>query len=193
MKFYSNIYNNILNKPSFKFLLNIFFLKQINSVNFSNLLVPYFFLNTKTLKIKKLLSKNFNLYLNIVLIFTIFLIICLINFSRLVVRTAGFHPANSGSIPGWSVIKKLLNIIYLKSYTNEKFNKQNNNNNLKSYLTFCKYFFLFDSKNYTRNKKIMLSLYLWSSHKPINYKDNKKKKIFFFYNYYKNLYTYRNF
>lgn len=62
MKYYLTFYSNILNRSSYKFLLNIFFLKNNNGLPLSHTLFPHFFINTKNLKIKFLKSNSINFY-----------------------------------------------------------------------------------------------------------------------------------
>jgi hypothetical protein len=46
VKFFSNLYNSLVLRPSFKFLLNIFVLKHTQNIFFNQILTPYFFLNS---------------------------------------------------------------------------------------------------------------------------------------------------
>lgn len=92
------------NRAYIKFSINLFFLKNMLSNNIKHIEHMHIFLPTKTLKIK--FFKNFKFtytsYIFTILIIFIFLslLFLIINFSRLVVKITGFHPVDSGSIPG---------------------------------------------------------------------------------------------
>lgn len=68
MKFFINYYNSIINKPFTKFSTNLFFLKNIQFFNYSNLNYLHMFNNifrkfsTNLIKFNLIFYKNFIVY-----------------------------------------------------------------------------------------------------------------------------------
>lgn len=84
MKFFINFFDKITNRPSYKFFLNLFFLKNNFYFNFKTLSYIHFFtniqknFNIKLLKFNYLFYKNFIFYfllLNLLIQFTVILIV----------------------------------------------------------------------------------------------------------------------
>lgn len=69
MKFFTKYFNSIKHRSSINFFNNIFFLKNMLSINVNHTLIPHFFLPNKTLKIKYLNSNvNLFVYINLLVI-----------------------------------------------------------------------------------------------------------------------------
>lgn len=104
MKFFSNFFSRFKHRSYIKFSTNLFFLKNMLSHNIKHTEYMHIFTPTKTLKLKIFKSFKFSytnhIFVIIVFLFLISLVYLLINFSRLVVKITGFHPVDSGSIPG---------------------------------------------------------------------------------------------
>lgn len=100
MKFFSQYYKEIINRPYIKFKVNLFNFRNSERLKLQHILTPHFYLNIKNLKIK--IFKNNVIYSNIyfLIIIIILFVVILFSFSRLMVRITGFHPVDSGSIPG---------------------------------------------------------------------------------------------
>lgn len=68
MKFFLNFFDNVIYRPSYKFMLNLFYIKNNFYFNFKNLIFINFFTNVskkfniKILKFSYLFYKNFILY-----------------------------------------------------------------------------------------------------------------------------------
>ena len=69
MKIFILFFDQITNRPSYKFFLNFFFLKNNFYFNFKNLLFIHFFLNLKKTFNLKILKFNYYLYKNFILYF----------------------------------------------------------------------------------------------------------------------------
>lgn len=65
MQQFLQIYSQILYRPFIKFNLNLFKLTHTLTFNYKFLLSPYFFLPTKTLRVKILQNNIFTLYFKI--------------------------------------------------------------------------------------------------------------------------------
>ena len=76
MKFFLSFFDNIVNRPSYKFFLNIFFLKNSFYFNLKSIIYIHFFTNLKNIFKIKLLKFNYTFYKNFLLYFilTIFMI-----------------------------------------------------------------------------------------------------------------------
>lgn len=59
-----NMYASLLNRASTKFGLNIFLLKNSPSFNLNTYQTPHFFIQTKHLKLKNLMSYFLNTFVN---------------------------------------------------------------------------------------------------------------------------------
>lgn len=69
MKFFLDLFDKILNRPSYKFFLNFFFLKNNFYFNLKNLSYIHFFTNVqKIFKIKNL-KFNYSFYKNFIFYF----------------------------------------------------------------------------------------------------------------------------
>lgn len=71
MKTFILFFDKITNRPSYKFFLNLFFLKNSFFFNFKNLLFIHFFVNLKNTFNIKLLKFNYYWYKNFILYFFI--------------------------------------------------------------------------------------------------------------------------
>lgn len=71
MKFYLTFFDKTINRPSHKFCLNIFFLKNSFYFNLKNVLYIHFFTNLKNIFKIKLLKFNYIFYKNFILYFFI--------------------------------------------------------------------------------------------------------------------------
>ena len=72
MNFFLNFFNLKINKPSFKFFNNLFFLKNIQNVNIKQLNYIHIFFNlTNYLKIK-IFKFHYRFYLNFIFFFILF-------------------------------------------------------------------------------------------------------------------------
>lgn len=71
MKFFITFFDSIVHRPSYKFFLNLFLLKNSFYFNFKNLVYIHFFINLqKELKIK-FIKINYYFYKNFILYFFI--------------------------------------------------------------------------------------------------------------------------
>lgn len=75
MKFFSQYFKEILNRPHIKFILNLFFFRNTEKIKLKHILIPQLYVNNKNLTIKFL--KNNIIYSNlyIVIIFVILFIL----------------------------------------------------------------------------------------------------------------------
>jgi len=76
MKFFLSFFDNTVIRPSYKFFLNIFFLKNSFYFNLKSIIYIHFFTNLKNIFKIKLLKFNYTFYKNFILYF--FLINCII-------------------------------------------------------------------------------------------------------------------
>ena len=88
MSFFFTIFKKLINRPSFKFKLNLFFLKESLSLSFKHLIYIHIFINIQSkLKIKLFKTVNFlsiNLAYYYVLIINLILVslFCLLNVKK---------------------------------------------------------------------------------------------------------------
>jgi|LakMenE18May11ns_1017448.scaffolds.fasta_scaffold9142657_2 hypothetical protein len=71
MKFFLSIFDNTLNRPYSKFLLNIFILKNNFYFNFKNIIYIHLFTNVQKIFKIKILKFNYIFFKNTVIYFTI--------------------------------------------------------------------------------------------------------------------------
>jgi len=75
MKFFTKIFNSIKTRSSLNFQNNLFFIKNMLSTNLEHTLITHFFLPFKQLKIKFLKNNFNNLWYNLIIVLSIFMLI----------------------------------------------------------------------------------------------------------------------
>jgi hypothetical protein len=71
MKFFLTFFDSMINRPSNKFFLNFFFLKNSFYFNLKNILFIHFFINLQKSFNLKILKFNYTFYKNLILYFLI--------------------------------------------------------------------------------------------------------------------------
>lgn len=66
MKFYLKFFDNLQNKPSYKFFINLFFLKQNQYFSIKQITHMHFFLNLKRYFRIKVLKFTYSYYVNVI-------------------------------------------------------------------------------------------------------------------------------